>query len=707
MDAKIYEQRDMERNAENTSRSDSSAINDTPGKLRFELMDSISGADVWINGVKLGKTPFETTSTDLMAKVPPWEHENVNPLRNPQTELNSYTTLQGDSLSSWGWCPLHFPVRHPDSTKLYYRIVLNGVTGFSSLVRQTTKGKSGSPASVIVVTFDTVFPVWESEIENLLDRARLNDCEIDEAWLATFDSYGDFGTKQLDRAILEEPTLKKVLEQRARIAHGLADVTDAASAWAHLMRIEDEARSSRRYDSGSDAGVAVNLLVPMLDPQQLVDHAIQLLTNSSEIDPGNRSHGNGRFATYHEDGGVYGDEIGLWPIAQAIWRLDQLLDDASKGQTIATDPQAISKRGLFAAIHPEADNIVERRITPQIMRLSYGNTHRLEYAALLGGSSYEEFLLRNDWRRIATEGWGDDLDLGHSQNYVNGWFYKLASLRSPLGTAFRREQADAIRKLCRNTLSDYSMMTGSFPTELDFLFIDREYSRQRPSMAMTFWPELDGRAKGEPTHSRDATLKMRWDYLARLWPESTAEMFLSALRDANAGEGSFNVPRFPEALSADAKYVVFTAILDAETKRVATIVDDPENLQYSGPKYLGNQVLRQLRSQLWALPCEAAARHLANELTTDPKHEAWNQLPSILSHNRQNEDLLRLMAESDDSKLQLLTLPAIERHPIRNRVELLNGLMSAEALAVRETAIAVKQRLDELQQRQFTPRASL
>jgi hypothetical protein len=501
--------------------------------------------------------------------------------------------------------------------------------------------------------------------------------------------------------------LSKVIEKRARIAQGLNDVKDAVSAWAHLMRIEEEARSSHHYDSGSDAGVAVDLLVPLLAPEQLVDHAVDLLNTGSKLDPGGRIYGNGHFATYHAGGSVHGEEVGLWPIAQAIGRLDQRLDAEASETSPTVDPPETLGRGLFAAIHPEADNIVERRITPQIMKLSYGNKQRLEYAAMLGGSSYEEFLLRNDWRRIATEGWGDDIDLGHSETYVNGWFYKLAGLRSPLGTAFRNQQTDAILKICRNALSDHSIATGSFPAELDFLFIDREFSKAHPSLAMRFWPELDGRAKGQPAHNRHAMLELRWDYLARLWPESTPQMFLSALRDANDGREHFNIPPIPEALSADIKYQVFKTLLDEETERVGTIADDPENQKYSGLKYHGKQLLNQLRSQLIWLPCEAAAQQLITELKADSKHGAWAQLPSFLLYNRQNEDLLRLMAQSDDSKLQLMTLPAIEHHPIRSRVELLKLLHAAESPDVRDAAQGVSERLEDLRHREFTTRAAL
>ncbi len=472
------------------------------------------------------------------------------------------------------------------------------------------------------------------------------------------------------------------------------------------MRIEDEVRTSHRYDSASDAGIAVDLLVPILNPEQLVEHAVALLYSTSKLDVGDYSFGDGRFRTLEGGDSVRGDEVGLWPIAQAIWRLDQRLDAEAEKKAVTSDPAEISKRGLFAAIHPEEDNIVEQRITPQIMKLSYGNNQRLAYAALLGGSSYEEFLLRNDWRRIATEGGGDDVDLGHSQNYVNGWFHKLLWLRSPLGTAFRDQQSDAILKYCRNGLSEFSMMTASFPKELDFVFWDCQFSKRHPSLAMRFWPELDGRVKAQPSYSREQTLKMRWDYLTRLWPESTPEMFQSALRDATSLNEHLNIPNMPDVLSADAQFQILEMLLESESVRFKGLPADATSSS-GGPKYFGKQVLLQLRNQIFGLPCEVAGQKLVGELNLDPKHEYWGMLPSFLSNNRQNEDLLRLLVESGNPRMQLITLPAIEHHPIPGRVELLERLLAAEAVDVRDAASVVMQRLEKLRNRQFTPRASL
>ena len=640
-----------------------------------------------------------------MAKVPRWEHQDVNPLKYPRSAENSFVTPQGNSVSSWGWCPLHFPVPNADSTKLYYKVELNGVTGFSTLVHQETAGVHGSPDSVIVVTCDTVFPAWERAIEDLLDRARLDGYVVDKAWLSAFDSYGNFAINQFERSIVAEPELKRIQETRARLAINLSEVTDAVTAWRHLMKIEDEARTSHRYDSGSTSGIAVNLLVPLLDRNQLIEHAVALLNTTPKLDPGSRSGGGERFATYEQGGSEHGDETALWPIAQAIWRLDQRLDAESAVDNAAAsyDPNLVAKRGLYAAIDQESDNLVERRITPLIMKLSYGNAHRLEYAAVLGGSVYEEFLLRNDWRRPATNGYGEDLSVGDSDNYVNGWFYKLLWLRSPLGTAFRDQRSDEIVKLCRNGLSDFSLASGTLPAALDFLFLDREYSRRQPSLAMKFWPEVDGRANAASKHELQEMLRMRWDYLGRLWPESTSEMFLSALREAMDPDEYMYIPAFHSVLPADGQYEILQMILTAEVDRVAQLPSDPPN--ESGPKYYGDRIVDELKNRLFWLPCEPAAQRVVETLLADPKHAVWGSLPGILAYDTFHEDLIRLIVDRGNSKIKLLALPAIERHPIPRRVKLLELLLAAEEPQVRESAEAVKLRLNELGGREFGHRA--
>lgn len=681
-------------------------------RLRIELINDIAGADLWINGVLLGKTPFETTCTELMAKVPQWDHVNIQPLQYPQTEANAYITPQGYSRSSWGEISLHFPVSNANTKKLYYKVEIDGTPGFSYQTLQKSESNGETSGSINVITLDTVFPVWETEIEVLLDRARLDNYHVDEAWLTAFDSYGAFANRQLETAMPFEPSLLKIRDARIRFTRRLDDTGNAASAWAHLMRIQEEARSSRCFDSGSESGIAVDLLVPMLDPKQLVDHAIRLLNTASKIDPGSRSISIGRFATMQKDDEVVGDEIALWPIAHAVWRLDQLLDAEANERESASTSMQISLQPLPTAIHPDLDNIVERRITPEIIKLSYGSEQRLDFAAILGGSAYESFLLRNDWDRPAGYYTNYDRNAGQAGYIVNRWFYKLLWLRSPLGQAFRSQHSREILRIYNNPVSDRSLDSDKTPDELQFLFIDRNFANSRPSLAMEFWPNINARLTKSRMrhmiHQPPAVLSFKWDYLARLWPESTPEMFLSAYREfqesASRPEFIF-FPGLPAVLNTEAQYQIMKTILAAEEKRIETLPGDPQ--RYGEPKYFGSQMLSELRSRLFWLPCESASRHLVDELNADPLHNSWSQLRALLSNNRHNEDLLRMLVESGNPRMQLITLPAIERHPIPGRVEMLERLLAAESIEVRDAATVVMQRLEELRHRQFPHRASV
>ncbi len=685
------------------------AVSDS-GRLRFELIDKIAGADLWVNGVLLGKTPYETTKTALLAKVPHWEHADIRSPQYPRGTVNSDIATEEVGRNDWGEFSLSLPESTGETKRFYYKVKLNSTVGISHYVVEKSDGKHETSGSDNVITLDTVFPAWQAEIESLLDRARLDDYQVDEAWLAAFESYGTFATRRLEGDMLVEPFLQEIRDARVRFAKRLHDATNAATAWEHLMRIEDEARSLRQYDSGSDSGIAVDLLVKMLDHEQLVDHAIHLLKTATRIDPGNFNINNGRFAT-NDDPGANGDEIALWPIAQAIWRLDQLLDAEGDRQesSVNWNPAFIFPDQLSTAIHPELDNIIEQRITPLLIKLSYGNEHRLDFAGLLGGSAYESFLLRNDWNSPGGDGSVIDHHAAMSGISVNRWFYKLMWLRSLLGQAFRYQQSREILRIYSSGLNDFGLRFSKIPDEYKILFLDQESSNFRPSTAMKFWQYLNAHLTESrmPTSMLPQTgvLELKWDYLGSLWPESNAQMFLTAFHESSGPPEFLYVPNLPATLDAEAQYQILKTIFSAETKRIEALPEDAQNLRR--PKYFGQLMLSELQHRLLWLPCESASRQFLQDLNANPRHEEWSRLRNFLSTNRQNEDLLRLMAESDDSKLQLLTLPAIERHPIRNRVELLNGLMSAEASAVRETAIAVKQRLDELQQRQFTPRASL
>jgi hypothetical protein len=677
-----------------------------PVKLRFELIDNVQGADVWMNGVRLGTTPIETTAQELFARVPEWSDEQIRENRHSRTPEQVYRDPVGQELQRWGWCPLHLPGGYRSTTQLYYRVELNGVAGYSSVVDQSADGPHGHSNTTYVITLDTRFPAWETAIENLFDQARMNDYVIDAQWLKTFDTYGDFATRKLQQTMREEPEFISVQQTRARMAWNLADVDDADSAWQRLMSIQQKIQTTGTYDSSSVDGVAVDLLVPFLNPQQLIHHAMDLLRHTAKPDPGSSMYDGLRFATYHDGGQIHGKGVSLWPIAHAIWRLDQQLDEERHISDTEAAKLASKARsdGLAAAIDPRRNNAVEQTITPFILRLSYGHEHRLKYASILGGSAYESFLLGNDWHRPATDSF-DGVRVGDFENYVNKWYHRLMWLRSPLGIAFRRQQADSLLKVARNGFSDSDLWSGSFPADLNFLFLDHPGTDSRPSLAMRFWPDLDRLAKSAPDHAHNEMLKMRWNYLSRLWPESTTEMFIDSFHQTTRSEQILYIPDLPQTLSAEARFEILEAVLTAEIERVGKLPADPEDQRYDGPKYRGEQNIARLKDNLIRLPCTAAAQQLLSDLAADPKHTWWKRLPGYLQYDTQHEDLLSLMASSSDDRLQSMVLPAIEHHPTAPRRRLLETLLKSPHDHVREDATRVQQKLTALQAARIPDRA--
>ncbi|MDB5387610.1 MAG: hypothetical protein JWM11_3256 [Planctomycetaceae bacterium] len=199
LQSSVSEQAHLEWKLKNSNPSEAAGINADnlpPVKLRFELVDNLPGGDLWINGTHLGQTPFETTDRELFAKVKLWDDQEVNKVRNSQDPKDFFETPQGGRIRRWGWCPIHFLARKYETAKLYYRVDLNGVPGFSILMSQSSPRDGDSMATVQVIKLDTVFPAWEVAIEELLDRARLDNYEVDAAWLATFKSYGAFATNR-------------------------------------------------------------------------------------------------------------------------------------------------------------------------------------------------------------------------------------------------------------------------------------------------------------------------------------------------------------------------------------------------------------------------------------------------------------------------------------------------------------------------------
>lgn len=678
-----------------------------PMRVRFQLPDNLAGADLWINGVHVGKTPYQTTLQELLDEVPTWTHEDQRLARDEEDKYESWTYdangHHGSWLDRWGWCPLHLPNSIPrPHESLFYKVDLGPLKGYGRAADQHTEGPPGAPDSVTVYELDTKFPVWEDQIEELLDRARLADYTVGPEWFAALASYQSYGRDRLREAIRTEPEFNRVRDDWTRHVTGLDGVNDPAAAWQVLMRIQNETREAGKYASDSLPGRAVDLLVPQLDPEQLCEYAVHLLETTPDLNRGSMQYGNDFFRTADQGEPPRPEAVAAWPIAQAVWRMDQRLDESSdvhdpetaarlSAESTAASAGAHSdsdaRPALASLIDADRDNIVEHTVTPELLRMSYRDASGLRYVSILGGSAYERFLLRQDWRRRVTEQGAGARHVGNFENLVNEWFYQLMWLPGPVGREFRLQNASRLLELARNSVEEFELHTGSLPQDIDFLFLDRTWTANEPSLAMRFWDDVDRMAKLIPDHSQEQALPMRWNYLGRLWPESTVQMFVDAYAEQPLESRLYAT--LSDDIAPDDQVEIYSALLDFEVERHERLPDNGQS-SMQNPAYVSDLNRQDLQRKLFDLPCEASAMLTLDQLQIEPGGPLRRDLPERMQVDTVHDDLVRLLAKSGEPAFQRMALTAIEHHPTPFRRAVLARLLEAEDEQVRKEAADVQ-----------------
>jgi hypothetical protein len=266
-------------------------------------------------------------------------------------------------------------------------------------------------------------------------------------------------------------------------------------------------------------------------------------------------------------------------------------------------------------------------------------------------------------------------------------------LPGPVGREFRRQNESRLLELARGSVGDFELMSGQLPDDLGFLFLDRTWSVDESSLAMRFWDDVDRMAKLMPDHNQQEALRMRWDYLGKLWPESTAEMFVDVYAEWPLGERLY--ASLPESIDPSDQAEIYSALLDFEVERQETLPDDGSQ-SMQNPSYVSHLNRDDLQRQLLDLPCEAAAMLALDQLQIEPDGPLRRNLPQRMRVDTAHDDLVRLLAESGEPAFQRMALTAIEHHPTPFRRAVLAGLLEAEDEQVRKEAEVVQQEFDRL-----------
>lgn len=199
---------------------------DTP--LTFTLIaPNAEGAELYVNGVRLGILPYETTHGEFQQSVPVWNEPNE--LRRTQSWLHVPDRSHPRSGTAsriyppWGEIPL--------GRRTYYaRVKLGDEWGYWQIHRGITSVGEGYRLRGEVVALPIMFPTREERIETLLDIARLNDYSPDVKWFEAMETYRSDGWFAVRQAMDKEPRMAEVLNRWAAWKYDLDAATDPKSA---------------------------------------------------------------------------------------------------------------------------------------------------------------------------------------------------------------------------------------------------------------------------------------------------------------------------------------------------------------------------------------------------------------------------------------------------------------------------------------------
>ncbi len=242
-----------------------------PTDCTIELEEGIEGAEVWINGVYLGKTPVQMTLTEIIGKVPHWSEppkdgSNENPtVYLPRTMVRGF---EYERRRRWSRFTLPNPemkmergrwrrVRSSLDVDCYAAFRMGDDWGAG----RGSGGGGGKKGNRFewVSRFRVEFPERNRRLERLLDRLRAQDYRASDALLDAMVTYKTQGWNVLREATEREPQFRNVMDRWAQRRFGLDQVSDGQSAWSAFERIcaeADRARRSHVADRGTRHGIA-------------------------------------------------------------------------------------------------------------------------------------------------------------------------------------------------------------------------------------------------------------------------------------------------------------------------------------------------------------------------------------------------------------------------------------------------------------------
>ncbi len=356
---------------------------------------------------------------------------------------------------------------------------------------------------------------------------------------------------------------------------------------------------------------------------------------------------------------------------------------------------------------------------------------------IFGCREADQYLYRK-WRWSL----GSDYPLGSA--VVKMSEYEMLFLDSLGGKEWRQQNRDRVLELAKASIapppkrpskfknSDSSIALGAvasvlnigvnrepwpIPPHLNFLFLDHA-SEARPSIAMEFWPELDSGIDKIEKLGKVQALAIKWNYLAKMWPESTTDMFVdSYLKSTPENRQAFligtsnNWISMPQSIPVPKQLEILLELKDRVAKENAS--GDGTFLPYVS-KPTANE-METIDHAIVRLDCPQGAEMLLklykpayfkgmSQSTTDDyesyRSSKWKFSISphfyIANRRQWREDRFDIIVDHEDPTLRMAALRLIQLRPIPRYMPALKALEKDEDPKVRNRAIEVSEFLESL-----------
>ena len=658
----------------------------------------VPGAELWVNGIKIGVLPLRTTLGDFRDKVPQW----TKPPADFDANLASIWDngrLQTD-MKYWSWFELPrpyssqshqpWPRTKPSGPDIYYARVRYGGEWAYSIEGSGWDCRSvgNGLARFSYTKLDARLPLREKRLHALLNQVRTRGYRVDEPWAKALDTFGNDGWLAVRKLAQTEPPMMQVFDALARRNEQLAQPLDATTASATFNRICTQADRHRWYRTDDLTGRAVELLAAQLPFDMLVSQARRSMVDSTYFQYTLWSFdGQPQFGTFQQEAGTL---ISV-PESDNI-----LMGVGSGGATLPPSAFVLAHALSNIAAEPSprgqaCRDMIAHRIVPEL--ILHDGVFRGERFArvILGYGATPEVAEYFEQQFRKTKGsrlWENHLDGGSKS--PNRWLFYLAILNSPEARRFRQLNPDALMELADALVGAPFTSSGSSPADrVSFLF-------ENPQAALTYWPRFCRSVKkGAYIFGQ---LSASWQYLNRLGDFAMPAMYVDALVETQPGRSELQtaMPALV-ALPLAKQEQIMTALTERLAKGAIPLDRDFAD---EGTKALLDAAKRLLGWEREAMNSihqdQQHADYDLRELLKEATPERVQRTGSYLTDGQPQSPLVEMLAEQTQPELRKLALVGIRHYATPARRQLLQRLTADPDPAVRQEAAAVAAELESL-----------